>query len=68
MVNMYVNLLGSIKDQLERTLKEMMSDKITIDLDVFDPFLKEIITDNLNGTLVVIVHRCGRAGGHTYIL
>ena len=49
-------------------MKEMMSDKITIDLDVFDPFLKEIITDNLNCTLVVIVHRFGRASGHTYIL
>ena len=31
----------------------MITDKMTINLDVFSPFMKDIIVSNMNGTLVV---------------
>ena len=40
-------------DQLESTMDKMITDKMTIDLDVFSPFMEDIIMSNMNDTLVV---------------
>ena len=34
-------------------MDKMISDKITINLDVFSPFMEDIIVSNMNGTLVI---------------
>ena len=44
---------------------KMIMDKMTINLDVFSPFMEDIIVSNMNGTLVVIIKRSGRGCGHT---
>ena len=44
-----------------------MSDKMTIDLDVFG-FVEDIIMSNLHSTLIVIVDKIGKIGRHTQIL
>ena len=36
--------------QLESTMDKMITDKITIDLNVFSPFMEDIIVSNMNGT------------------
>ena len=36
---------------------KMITDKMTIDLDVFSLFMKDIIVSNINGTLVVTIKR-----------
>ena len=46
-------------------MDKMITDKITIDLDVFSLFLEDIIVSNMNGTLVVIIKRSSRECGHT---
>ena len=43
-------------------------DKMTIDLDVFNPFMEDIIMRNMNDTLVVTIKRSSRGCRHTYIL
>ena len=32
-------------------MDKMITDKMTIDLDVFSPFMEDIIVSNMNGTL-----------------
>ena len=46
-------------------MDNMITDKMTIDLDVFNPFMEDIIMSNMNGTLVVIIKRSGRGCKHT---
>ena len=49
-------------------MDKIIIDKMTIDLDVFSPFMEDIILSNLNGTLVVTIKRNSRGCRHTYIL
>ena len=46
-------------------MDKMITDKMTIDLDVFSLFMEDIIVSNMNGTLVVTMKRSGRGYGHT---
>ena len=46
-------------------MDKMITDKMTIDLDVFSPFMEEITVNNMNGTLVVIIKRSSRRCVHT---
>ena len=38
----------------------IIMDKMTIDLDVFSPFMEDIIVSNMNGTLIVTIKRSSR--------
>ena len=46
-------------------MDKIITDKMTIDLDVFNPFMKNIIMSNINGTLIVTIKRSSRGCGHT---
>ena len=46
-------------------MDKMITDKMTINLDVFNPFMENIIVSNMNGTLVVTVNGSSRGCGHT---
>ena len=46
-------------------MDKMITDKITIDLNVFSLFIEDIIVSNMNGTLVVTIKRSSRGCGHT---
>ena len=46
-------------------MDKMITDKMTINLDVFSSFMKDIIVSNMNGTLVVTKKRSNRGYGHT---
>ena len=46
-------------------MNKMITDKMTIDLDVFSPFMEDIIVSNMNGTLVVTIKGSGKGCGHT---
>ena len=46
-------------------MDKMIIDKMTIDLDVFSPFMEDIIVSNMNGTLAVIIKRSSRGCRHT---
>ena len=46
-------------------MDKMITDKMTIDLDVFSLFMKDIIVSNMNDTLVVTIKRSSRGCGHT---
>ena len=46
-------------------MDKMMTDKMTIDLDVFSLFIEDIIVSNMNGTLIVTIKRSSRGCGHT---
>ena len=46
-------------------MDKMITDKMTIDLNVFSPFMEEIIMSNMNGTLVVTIKRSNRGCGYT---
>jgi hypothetical protein len=43
--------------KLKRALKKMMTDKVTINLNIFGSFMKNIIMGNLNITSVVTVDK-----------
>jgi hypothetical protein len=58
-------ILRGNRDQLEGTLKKVMPDKMTIDLDVFGLLVEDIIVSNLNNTSIVIIDRSSRRSGHT---
>ena len=45
-------------------MNKMITNKMTIDLNVFSPFMEEIIVSNMNGTLVVTIKRSSRGCGH----
>ena len=42
---------------MQDTTKQMMTNKMTVDLDVFGSFMKDIIVSNLNSTVVVTMKR-----------
>ena len=46
-------------------MDKMITDKMTIDLDVFSPFMENIIVSNMNGTLVITIKTSSRGCGHT---
>ena len=46
-------------------MDKMITDKMTIDLNVFSLFMEDIIVSNMNGTLVVTIKRSGRGCGYT---
>ena len=46
-------------------MDKMIPDKMTINLDVFSPFMEYIIVSNMNGTLVITIKGSGRGYGHT---
>ena len=46
-------------------MNKMITDKMTIDLDVFSLFMEDIIVSNMNGTLVVTIKRSSKECGHT---
>ena len=48
-------------------MNKMITDKMTIDLDVFSSFMEDIIVSNMNGTLVVTIKKSGRGCGHTQV-
>ena len=46
-------------------MDKMISDKMTINLNVFSSFMEDIIVSNMNGTPVVTIKGSGRGCGHT---
>ena len=52
-------------EHIESTMDKIITDKITIDLDVFSLFMEDIIVSNMNDTLVIIIKRNNRGCGHT---
>ena len=46
-------------------MNKMITDKMTINLNVFSPFMEDIIVNNISGTLVVTIKRSSRGCGHT---
>ena len=46
-------------------MDKMITDKMTIDLDVFSPFMEDIIVSNMNDILVVIIKRSSKRCEHT---
>ena len=46
-------------------MDKMKTDKMTIDLDLFSPFLEDIIMSNMNDILVVTIKRSRRGYRHT---
>ena len=46
-------------------MDKMIIDKMTIILDMFSPFMEDIIVSNMNGTLVVTIKRSSRRCEHT---
>ena len=46
-------------------MDKMITDKMTIDVDVFNLLMKDIIVSNMNDTLVVTIKRSSRECGHT---
>ena len=43
-------------------MNKMITDKMTIDLNVFSPFMEDIIVSYMNGTLVVTIKRSSKIG------
>ena len=48
-------IFGGDEEKLESTMDKMIPDKMTINLDVFSPFMEDIIVSNMNGTLVITI-------------
>ena len=46
-------------------MNKMIMNKMTIDLDVFSPFMEDIIVSNMNDALVVKIKKSGRGCRHT---
>ena len=46
-------------------MDKMLTDKMTIDLDMFSSFMEDIIVNNMNDTLVVTIKRSIRGCKHT---
>ena len=46
-------------------MNKILTEKMTINFDVFSPFIEDIIVSNINGTLVVIIKRSSRGCRHT---
>ena len=61
-------IFGGDGEKLKSTIDKMITYKMTINLDVFSPFMKDIIVNNMNDTLIVTIKGSSRGGGHTQIL
>ena len=61
---MKISASWSLKET-ESTVDKIITDKMTINLDVFSPFMEDIIVSNMNGTLVVTIKGSGKGCGHT---
>ena len=61
-------IFGGDGEKLKSTMDKMILDKMTINLDVFSPFMENIIVSNMNGTLVVTIKTSSRGYGHTQVL
>ena len=61
----YKLIFGGDREELESTMDKMITDKMTINLDVFSLFMEDIIVSNMNGTLVVTIKGNSRGCGHT---
>ena len=48
-------------------MDKMVPDKITINLDVFSPFMEDIIVSNMNDTLVITIKGSGREIGRAHV-
>ena len=46
-------------------MDKIITDKMTIDLDVFSLFMADIIVSNINDTLVVTIKRSSKGCGYT---
>ena len=46
-------------------MDKMITDKMTIDLDMFSSFMEDIIVSNMNDTLVVTIKRNSKRCEHT---
>ena len=46
-------------------MDKIIMDKMTINLDMFSPFMEDIIVSNMNDTPVVTIKRSSRGCGHT---
>ena len=46
-------------------MDKMITNKMTIDLDVFSLFMEYIIVSNMNGTLVVTIKKSSKRSRHT---
>ena len=58
-------IFGGDREELESTMDKMITDKMTINLDVFSPFMEDIIVSNMNGTLAVTIKGSSRGCGYT---
>ena len=52
-------------DQLKSIMDKMITDKMTTNLNVFNPFMEDIIVTNMNGTLIVTIKRSNKECRHT---
>ena len=52
----------------ECTLKQMMTNEVTIDLNMFSTFMEDIIMSNLNSTSIIPVKFCCNGKVNTKIL
>ena len=46
-------------------MAKMITDKMTVNLDVFSSFIEDIIVSNMNDTLAVTIKRSNGGCGHT---
>ena len=53
------------KNAQNSSMDKMILDKMTINLNVFSPFMEDIIVSNMNGTLVITIKGSGRGCRHT---
>ena len=58
-------IFGGDGEKLESTMDKMIPNKMTINLDVFSPFMEDIIVSNMNGTLVITIKESGKGCEHT---
>jgi hypothetical protein len=62
------NLQGRRKKrQSNDIMLEMMTSKMTIDLNVFNSLMKNQVVSNLNRTLVITIHRSMMINENSYI-
>ena len=61
---MKISASWSLKE-IESTMNKIIMDKMTINLDVFSPFMEDIIVSNMNDTLVIKIKRSDRGCRHT---
>ena len=46
-------------------MDKMITDKMTIDLDMFNSFMEDIVVSNMNDTLVITIKRSSKGYRHT---